>query len=162
MLSGAGYTVRRMAPVPDPSLVGISHDYADSFAVDLEVPDARSPEYWARTALEQAPCIVRGLIRVAQARVLRLRLRPRTDTDAVLGWPIASSTQDTLHLRATGHLLRADIVVRRVSGLRFITTTSLVYKRRSASTLWMFVGPLHRCIKPYLLGRAAAALTASS
>lgn len=160
MSAGEGFTVQRIAPAPDASVVGDDLDYADSFALDLAVADDRSPEHWARTALGQAPLLIRAVIRFAQGRVLRLHLRPATDEEAVLGWSVATSTKDTLHLHATGRLVRADIVVHRESPLRVTTTTSLVYKRRPAAWLWMIVGPLHRRIAPYLVARAATSLVA--
>lgn len=160
MFSGRGFTVQRIAPSPDASLVGHILDYVDSFALDLTSPDDRSPERWARTALGQAPAVIRAVIRFAQGRVLRLRLRPATDAEAILGWSVAASDHNTLHLRATGPLIDADIVVQRASDLRLTTTTSLVYKQRPAPWLWKLVGPLHRRIAPYLVGRAATSLAA--
>ncbi len=158
MFLGQRFTVQRIDPVPDRSLVGQDLDYADSFALDLTVADDNTPEHWARTALGQAPTLIRVVIRVAQAHVLRLHLRPAADPKAVLGWCVARSTYDTLHLRATGPLVHADIVVHRPSLLRVTTTTSLVYKQKSGRWLWMLVGPLHRRIAPYLVGRAATSL----
>lgn len=159
MAAERGYRVRRIEAA-DCSLRDSGHDYADSFAVELEAPDSHSPEQWARTALEQASPVVHGIIRFAQVRVLRLHLRPRTDSGAVLGWPVMASTSDTLHLRAAGPLLNGDIVCRRTSAQLVVVTTSLVFERRLAGFLWILVGPVHRRIAGYLLRSAAASLTA--
>lgn len=162
MPTDRGYRVHRIAATPEHSLSGSEPDYADSFAIELESPDAHSPEQWARAALEQASPVVRGIIRFAQVRVLRLHLRPRTDSDAVLGWPVKASTSDTLHLRAAGPLLSGDIFGRRTSPRRLVVTTSLDFERPLARLLWMLVGPLHRLIAGYLLRRAAAFLASGA
>jgi hypothetical protein len=155
------YCVRRL-DAAEMSLGGGSHDYADAFAVELEAPDAHSPEQWARVALEQASPVVRRIIRFAQVRVLRLQLQPSADTGAVLGWPVVASTVDTVHLQAAGRLLSGDIVGRRLSPQLMVLTTSLTFERRLAGLLWVVVGPLHRRIAADLLRRAAASLTAGA
>lgn len=162
MPAGTGYRVRRAAVSPEPLLGGSRADYADAFVVELDAPDAHSPEQWAKAALEGASPVVRGIIRLAQVRVLRLRLRPRTDKQAVLGWPVRASTSEAFHLRADGPLVAGDIVGRRTSPRRIVVTTSLVFERRLARPVWMLVGPLHRRVAAYLLRRAAASLTAGA
>lgn len=161
MAAEPAYRVRRIEAA-DLLLEGGAHDYADSFAVELEAPDSHSPEQWARAALEQASPAVRRIIRFAQAGVLRLDLRPRTDSGAVLGWAVVASTADTLHLRAVGPLLNGDIVGRRMSPQVVSLTTSLIFKRRLAGLLWILVGPVHRRVAGYLLRQAAASLTAGA
>ena len=75
--------------MPAETLVeGVGYDYADSFEIRLEYPDAHSAEQWARAAMEQAPPVLRRLIQVVHAHVLRLRLGQGSDANHILGWPI--------------------------------------------------------------------------
>lgn len=154
MVGHRGYRVRRVEPPDDVP----EHDYADSFALELDEPDAHSAEQWARAALEGASPLVRGVVRLAQAHVLRLRLRPPGDPAAVLGWPVVRCTSEVVHLRAAGPLVTGDVVGRRTSPRRVVVTTSLVFERRAARVLWSVVGPLHRAVAPHLLRVAASSL----
>jgi hypothetical protein len=153
----AGYRVARIAVAPEPLLNGEQYDYADSFEVRLDHPDAHTAEEWARTCLEKSAPAVRGLVRFVHGRVARFALS--SDPDSVLGWQTVSSTPEALHLRTEGPMLRAEIVARRRSDQTSGFSTFLFYKRPATRLLWIGVGPLHRAVAPYLLRRAAAALT---
>jgi hypothetical protein len=103
---------------------------------------------------------VRALIRFVHAHVIRFELS--AGPDAILGWRVALSEPDVLHLRTAGPLLRADIVARRTSPTTAALATFLQYEHAAAPVLWRVIGPLHRTIAPYLLRRAAASLTEAS
>ena len=140
-------------PVAEP---GSGIDYADAFEVEVRVPDERSAEAWVRCGLEGAPAVVRRIIQIAHRRVLRFRLAPPSSPDHVLGWAITESAPDVIRLEATSPILRAAIVGRRSDPTHTRLTTLLWFGRRTlARAIWVFVGPLHRRIAPYLLARAA-------
>ena len=155
------FRVSRVPVAPEPLLGGARYDYADAFEVRLDRPDTHPAEVWLRTGLEESPAAVRRLILLVHRHVARFDLGP-ADADHVLGWHIAQSSQDVCHLQAGGPLLRAHIVARRTSPTTSTLTTFLLYERRQMRLLWLVVGPLHRAIAPFLLRRAAAALTASA
>ena len=152
-----GYRVVRAAVDDEPLLDGAGYDYADSVEVRLDRPDAHTAEQWARACLDSSPAAVVGLIRLVHGRVARFALGP-DDGEHLMGWRIAVSTQDVLHLRASGPLLRAHIVARRTTPTTSRMTTFLQYERPAARWLWVVIGPLHRAIAPLLMRRAAAAL----
>jgi hypothetical protein len=153
------YAVRRRDVPDEPQLRG--HDYADAFEVVLARPDAHSAETWARTSLEQCHPLLRRLIEVVHARVLRFDLGPSDDAH-VLGWRIVSSEHDVLHLEARGPLGRGAIVARRTSPTTAVASTYVFFDRSPARLIWTVVGPIHRWAAPYLLGRAARALLQDS
>lgn len=158
MAAKHAYRVSRRTVTPEPLLNHAAYDYADSFEVRLDQPDSHPAEVWARTALEESPRAVRWLILFVHARVVRFQLGPRPDVDHILGWRILASEPAALQIEARGPLLRAVIVARRTSATTAVATTFLFYERPLTRLLWRVVGPLHRRISPYLLGRAAASL----
>src|SRR4051794_37960059 len=123
-----GYRVGRVAVAPEP-MVPESYDYADSFELRLEQPDAHTAEEWVRAGLEQSEATL-ALIRFVHARVLRFELY----ADGILGWQLVSSTAEAVHLRTGGPLLRAEIVARRTSDTTATFSTFLYYQPRHAGT----------------------------
>ena len=93
------YAVVRTGVPDEPLLEG--YDYADSFEVRLARPDSHSAEQWVRTALEGSHPLIRRLIEVVHARVLKFDLGP-SDDEHVLGWRITASDQGRLRLEAGG------------------------------------------------------------
>lgn len=154
------FHVNRRPVAPEPLLEGVAYDYADAFEVQLGDPDSHPAEVWIRTALEQSPTAIRELIVFVHQHVLRFQLGPRQDADHILGWRIVSADPAALHIEASGPLLRAAIVARRTSPTSAAATSFLFFKRPVTGVMWLAVGPIHRRIVPYLLTRAAAALTA--
>jgi hypothetical protein len=109
--------------------------------------------------LDEAPRALRALIIVAQRGVLRLRLGPVSSPAYVLGWEIAHSGPDAVHLRASSPIMRASIVADRVEPTLVSLTTYLYFERpRTARSLWAIVGPIHRRVARYLMERAATRL----
>ena len=155
----AGYRVSRREVAAEPLLGGAAYDYADAFEVRLDAPDTHPAELGVRTALEQSPAAVRGLIQFVHQHVVRFQLGPQHDADHILGWRIVSTEPTVIHIEATGPLLRAAIVAHRTSPTTADVTTFLFYQRAITGLMWVAVGPLHRRIVPYLLTRAAATLT---
>src|SRR4051794_19027285 len=97
-----GFRITRIPVAAEPLLRGLSHDYADSYEVQLEEPDAHSAEEWVRTALEQSPAALRRLIPVVHRHLLRFRLSDASDAGHVMGWRVVASTPDVLHLETAG------------------------------------------------------------
>jgi hypothetical protein len=149
------FEVRPRAVPDEPELRG--HDYADSFEVVLAEPDEHTAETWARTALEQSNPLLRRLVGVVHGGILRFDLGP-DDEQHVLGWRIVSSEPDALQLVAGGPLGRGVIVARRTSPTASAASTYVFFTRRRSRLIWAVVGPLHRRVAPYLLGRAAHTL----
>ncbi|MDQ4143048.1 MAG: DUF2867 domain-containing protein [Actinomycetota bacterium] len=147
---------RRVPVATEEHLLGPgAYDYADAFQIEIDERDPRSAEQLARDTLEQAPRLVRSVIRIAHRYVLRFRLGPPASPDHVLGWEILRSEPQLAHVEATSSLLRAAIVGRR-TGASSTVTTYLFFRRPAARVLFKVVGPVHRRITPYLLERAAA------
>lgn len=158
MRNGNGVGVRRCSVAPEPLLGAAVPDYADSFEIRLERPDAHTAEQWVRAALEQAQPPVRQLIELVHRRALRFRLGPTTSPDHVLGWRIVDSGPDLVRLEAAGPLGSGVIVARRSTPYSAVATTFVFFDRPIARHLWLVIGPLHRRIAPYLLRRAAVTL----
>ena len=150
------YGVARVPVAPEP-LVDGGYDYADSFELRLDQPDAHSAEDWVRAGLEESPAWVRAVIAFVHGRIARFERGP-ADREHILGWRMITSAPDVLHLQTRGPLLRAHIVARRLTPTTSRLTTLLFYERRVAGVLWVLIGPLHRAIAPYLLARAARRL----
>ncbi|MDT4920315.1 MAG: hypothetical protein QOI15_1217 [Pseudonocardiales bacterium] len=144
-------------PIDEPLPDGMPDcDYSDAFEISLPDADPRTPEEWARDALENSPPALRRFIVVAHRYVLGLRLGPLGDPGRVLGWEVVESDDDLVRLTATSPLATAMLVGRRLEGSRMRLTTFLCYRRPAlARPIWAAVGPAHRRIAPYLLNRAA-------
>jgi hypothetical protein len=137
-------------------LDGAGYDYADCFEVPLPADDRRSAEELFRAGLR--PAVLRHLIVLVHRHVLRFDLDTRTGADEVLGWRIVTSTHDVVVLEAAGPVMRAVLVGRR-DPAGWLRLTSFLFRRRprTGRALWAVVGPIHRLVAPYLLGRAVAA-----
>ena len=126
-------------------------DYQDAFG--LRTPVRRTPEEWARLALDDAPPVVRGVIRQAH-RALGLRLAPPDAPDHVLGWAILRSGSDELVLGADGGLGTPRIVILTSPG-NVVFATLIRLGGIRARIAWMAVAPVHRAVARYLVGRMA-------
>lgn len=152
--------VSRRPVAEEPLLGGARFDYADTFAVRLPTPDARSAEAWARAGLEGAPRAVRGLVLLAHRRVLRFEPVGGPRSGTVLGWRVVLSEPDVVVLEAVGPLLRGVVVGRRQQPDVAELSTFVFYRRPWVRVLWAAVGPVHRRVARYLIRRAALASSA--
>lgn len=144
-------------PVEEPFPGGGRYDYADAFEVRVAGSDSRTAEQWARSALEQAPWIVRRTVLLAHRYVLRFRLGPLSSPDHVLGWTVVTSRPEVVRLEAESPLVRGIIVGRRPDPTRVVLTTFVVHRRRRAArVVWTFLAPIHRRVARALLAHAAA------
>jgi hypothetical protein len=87
--------------------------------------------------------------------VLGLRLGPRPSSDHVLGWRIVETSPEAVRLELRSAVMTAHLILR-VASSTVVLTTNVYYTRPLAHPLWAAVGPIHRQLIPYLLGRAAS------
>jgi hypothetical protein len=130
-------------------------DYRDAFEVPTDRTDTRTPEQWARAVFEGAPRKSRWFLLLGWRGVLGLRLGPRPSSSHVLGWRIVETSPEAVRLELRSALMTAHLILR-VASSTAVLTTHVYYTRRLAHLLWAAVGPIHRQMIPYLLGRAAS------
>lgn len=131
------------------------YDYADSFEIDLNGPDERTPEEWMRAAIGGAHTAVRTTVGIAWRYLLRFELDPRANGQ-LFGMPIIESTPEFAYMSGDSPLLVGHLIGRRDEARRISLTTALIYRqRRLAGAVWATAGPAHRRIAPYLLERVA-------
>jgi hypothetical protein len=135
-------------------------DYADAFLVTPEPPPERTPEDWARAALEEAPASVRSML-LSGWSGLGLRLGSAPADRSVLGWEIRAGTPDFMLLGADSRLgLRGELLFRREPGA-FLFCTFVRHDRRMARAVWARVEPAHlRMVRRVLEGAAASSSAA--
>jgi len=132
-------------------------DYEDAFTTS--VPAKRSPEDWARLALDGAPTALLGAVRCVQ-QSLGLHLAP-TAEDHPLGWTILRSDSGMFVLGADGNAGSARIVCITPAD-RIVLTTQLRFDPARARLFWVLVAPAHRAVARYLLERAKSRATATT
>ena len=130
-------------------------DYVDLFTVVAAQARSRSPEEWARTALDGAGAGGQILWRL----VLGLRLEP--SPDAIGGWTIGDRGETWIRLEADSWLLRAHVVFS-LDDERLSVATIIRYERPFAALVWSLASVVHRRAMPYLLSRAVAKLSEGS
>ena len=129
-------------------------DYADAFEIARSPDDHRTPEQWARAGMDDLSFPGQPFGRLAHRFLLGFRLGPAASPDHVFGWPIASSTADQLHLRATGSLMTGHMVWQ-LQPDRLVWTTSLEFHNPAAAGVWAVLGNVHRSAVPGVLVRAS-------
>jgi hypothetical protein len=131
-------------------------DYVDVFEVPILDGDLRSGEQAFRDALGDKPGVGGSVVFWIHRHVLRFRLGPYSSPEHVIGWQIMRSDPDEFVLATDGPLMCGQLALRREDGPRAVLTTSLHYRRKTAaSTVWLFVGPLHRIVAPQLMQHVA-------
>ena len=116
---------------------------------------ARSADAWMRDVLEGAPWAVRAFLRVGWRAVLGFRLAPGGTPGHVLGWPVATASEDAIALEQRSALMSARLGLR-ASPTAIEWTTSVRYEHAATRVVWAIVGVLHRRMVPYLLRGAVA------
>lgn len=115
---------------------------------------ARSAEQWARAVFEDAPLVLRWIIRVAWQAFLGARLGPRSSPEHVLGMPILRDEPGLLVLDLPSALIGAHNVVD-VGESRVRWVTLVRYERPLARVIWPVAAVIHQRVLPYLLRRAS-------
>ncbi|MBZ4322626.1 hypothetical protein JNW98_25195 [Streptomyces sp. SCA2-4] len=125
----------------------------------MPVDDAgsRTPEEWARSAIEEAPAFLRFFLRFGWTKVLGLRMGPKSGSaEHVLGWRITESAPTALTMDGHSGLFSAYNVVL-VQDSTLVWATSQHFKGRGAGLLWGLARPVHQIAVPYLLRRSCKA-----
>ncbi len=142
------------APVAAHSLTSLSRvDCSAAFLVDRGATGERSGEEWARATLEGPSQLKKSLRRGWTA--LGLKLDRAGSDDSVLGWELR-------HTDAEFALLGCDLRTGMPAELLFkpgpggmLFATFVRQANPIARGVWAVIGPRHRQVVPYLLGRAA-------
>jgi hypothetical protein len=141
----------------DPSLAlreasGLDHvDYADRFTAIAPAATDRTPEAWARIAIEGSSALGRFL---TWQVLCGLHLEP--GPDRVAGWVIAERGGNWIRLAAPSWFLTARIVVHVDEG-ELTFATFVRYDRTFAGPVWRTVSHIHRRAVPGLLRAATVA-----
>jgi hypothetical protein len=104
----------------------------------------KSPEGWARAALEETPT---GRSAPSLWRLLGLRLGPRRSPDHVQGWKIADRRDNWIRLEAASWFMTAHAVVHVETG-QVSVALFLRYDRPIAALVWPPVAIMHRRAVP--------------
>ncbi|HWC79673.1 MAG TPA: nitroreductase/quinone reductase family protein [Pseudonocardiaceae bacterium] len=144
--------VVRRVPVPGVAGTLSAPDYGSCFEVTRN--DARSAPEWARAVWAGAPAPWRWALVTGWRLGLGLRLESRSSPAQILGWAIASSTEETIILEAGGAGLTCQNIVS-VDGDQVRWTTLVRYEPHWSHRMWSLVAPVHHRTIPYLLTRAA-------
>jgi hypothetical protein len=128
-------------------------DYADLITVRTGEVTDKSPEEWARAALEDTPT---GRSAPRLWRLLGVRLGPRPSPDYVQGWKIAERGDDWIRIEATSWLMTAHAVVQ-VEDLQVSVALFVRYDRPIAALIWPPVSVVHRRAVPVILRQALKA-----
>jgi hypothetical protein len=162
LLGGARCTrgggVRRVAVSPAARAHGtLSHvDYADAFLVEVNSPDGRTAEEWARAILEGAPSpmerVVLGLL-----SIIGLQLGPTPADGFVAGWEVRRSTPELALLGAIAPRigLSAELLFERQQHA-LLWTTFVQLQKPIGRAVWAGLAPVHRQVVRYLLGQVGA------
>ncbi|MER5785903.1 DUF2867 domain-containing protein [Streptomyces mobaraensis] len=131
--------------------------YASAYAIAVDDAHSRTPEQWARAAIEEAPAALRFFLRFGWTKVLGLRMGPKSGSaEHVLGWRITDSTPNTLTMDGHSGLFSAyNVVLTEDSTL--VWATAQHFKGRGAGLLWGLARPVHQIAVPYLLRRSCKA-----
>jgi hypothetical protein len=127
-----------------------SPDYVDLCTVTTTEATDKSPEEWARAALEETPT---GRSAPSLWRLLGLRLGPRHSPDYVQGWKIADRGDNSIRLETASWFMTAHAVVHVEKG-HVSVALFLRYDRPLAALVWPPVSIMHRRAVPAMLRQA--------
>jgi hypothetical protein len=133
-------------------------DYVDLFTVATSAATEKSPEEWARAALEATPT---GRSAPLLWRLLGLRLGPTPSPEYVQGWKIVDRGDGWIRIEAASWSMTGHAVVR-VDDRQLSLALFLRYDRPIAALIWAPVSIMHRRAVPVLLRQALAAHEARS
>lgn len=132
--------IRALSPITGP-------DYVDLFTLTTDDAAHRSPEQWARAALED----VAGLKGQVIWRVLLgLRLQRRSSPGHVAGWRVADRGDRWISLEARSWMLTGNFVLHVDDG-QVSLATFVRYDRPTAAKIWLPLSAVHRRLAPDLL-----------
>jgi hypothetical protein len=127
-------------------------DYVDLFTVAARGAVEKSPERWARAAVEDTAGLGGQFVwRVACG----LRLESRPAPDRVGGWKVADRGDRWLRLEAVSWFMTAHLVVM-VDDEQVSVATFIHYDRLVGGVIWPTLAVAHRALMPGLLRGTAA------
>lgn len=139
------------------SLTTLTHpDYIDLCTITTAGAADRSPEEWARAALEEAPLARRNARRLW--RLLGLRLGAPGAVGHVQGWRIAGRGADWIRLETASWYLTGRAVCLVRDDQASIALALRYDHRRIASAVWSLVAGPHQRAVPTMLRQAATLL----
>ena len=145
----------RRIEVPDTIRAGddlSDPDYACAFELPIPETSTRSPEEWARSVFEDAPRLVRWVVRTGWRVPLRFEVA-NPGPGQVLGARIVSNGPTCIVLEQRSPAMLAHNVVS-VEPARLVWVTVVRYRRPIARPLWAVSAVIHHRLLPYLLSRA--------
>jgi hypothetical protein len=122
--------------------------YEECFVARSAEPLRRSPEWLARTAVEESPATRRAGPLVWRA--LGLRLGPRPSPDHIAGWRIAARGDDWIRIETGSWFASVELVVR-VHGSELHEAMFIRYDHPAARLIWPPVSVFHRRAMPSIL-----------
>ena len=128
-------------------------DYVDLITVTTSGVTDKSPEEWARAALEDTPT---GRSAPRLWRLLGLRLGPRPSPDYVQGWKIAARGDHWIRVEAASWYMTAHAVVH-VEDPKVSVALFIRYDRPIAAFICPPVSVVHRRAVPVMLRQASRA-----
>ena len=117
-------------------------DYADAFCFGVDRRDRRTPEDWARTALELAPVSVRRTLRSGWSAI-GLKLDGAPPDRSVLGWEIRESTPGHVLLGAPSRIGMAGELLFKREPSELLFATLVQFDNPAARRVWAGVQPVH-------------------
>ena len=133
-------------------------DYVDLFVATAPGAAERSPEQWARAAIEGARWSGRYL---AWELVLRLRLDLSPSPERIEGWQVVERGASWITLRASSWFMTAHMVFLVRDDL--VTFATFVrYDRPVARRVWTAVSVVHRAVAPDFLRGAVVRIRRES
>jgi hypothetical protein len=129
-------------------------DYADAFCFDVDRGDRRTPEDWARTALELAPASVRRTLRSGWTAI-GLKLDGAPPDRSVLGWEIRESTPGYVLLGAPSRIGMAGELLFERGPSELLFATLVQFDNPAARRVWAGVQPMHVPVVRSVLERAS-------
>ncbi len=117
-------------------------DYADAFSFGVDGRDRRTPEDWARTALELAPASVRRTLRSGWTAI-GLKLDGAPPDRSVLGWEIRESTPGHVLLGAPSRIGMAGELLFKREPSELLFATLVQFDNPAARGVWAGVQPVH-------------------
>ncbi|HEY8545128.1 MAG TPA: hypothetical protein VIL36_08775 [Acidimicrobiales bacterium] len=135
-------------------------DYVDLHTITTDGAADRTPEEWARAALEEGALARRNARRLW--RLVGLRLGPPGSPDHVQGWRIADRGPDRIRLETASWYLQGQVVCLVRDDQASISLALRYVVRPVARAVWALVAGPHQRAVPTMLEEAAALLVPPS
>jgi hypothetical protein len=137
------------------SLSTLSHvDYEDAFLVQTGPARERTPEQWARAALEGAPIALRRALRSGWF-ALGVQLGSTRSDRLVLGWEVRRSTPEVALLAARSRLGFVGELLFKSRQRALLYATFVQMESPIARAVWAGIARGHRQVVRYVLEQAA-------